>query len=88
MSVKRANLLHTSYCVLSFTGGDPRIPVDSDYHFFRLDNNGYWSHKPGESLATDLDDKGNKIRDARQAVYEPYKFVCFMTTNRETVNIK
>ncbi len=36
-----------------------------DYHWFRLDNNGWWSHKPGSSPATDRH-KGRKISDPRQ----------------------
>ena len=28
---------------------------DTDYHFYRQDKNGFWSHKPGRTNATNLD---------------------------------
>ena len=34
---------------------------DTDYHFYRQDNNGYWSHKPGRTDITNKDAKGNLI---------------------------
>ena len=40
---------------------------DPDYHFYRLDSNGYWSHKPGETEATTLDGKKNKIWNPEEA---------------------
>lgn len=38
-----------------------------DYHFYRQDNNGYWSHKPGARNATNLDESGRRIKDPRFA---------------------
>ncbi|XP_078383838.1 uncharacterized protein LOC144666315 [Oculina patagonica] len=53
-----------------------------DYHWYRLDDNGLWSHKPGGTSATNLDGKGNLISDPRKAANNPYgidyKFVSFM----------
>lgn len=37
--------------------------VSGDYHWFRRDNDGMWSHKPGGTAATNLDDCGNVIAD-------------------------
>ena len=34
---------------------------DTDYHFWRLDLNGKWSHKPGATEATDKDSNGKII---------------------------
>jgi len=70
--------------------GDPNNPYDRDYHWYRLDDNGFWSHKPGRTHATDRDGRGNRIRDPRTAAngFIPYKFVCFMTLNRFTVNVR
>jgi len=52
-----------------------------DYHFYRQDNNGYWSHKPGRTEATNLDASGNKIKNPLLADrnYESYKYTkpCF-----------
>jgi hypothetical protein len=41
--------------------------TDPDYHFYRLDNSGYWSHKPGATSATMLDGKKQMIRNPKQA---------------------
>ena len=73
-----------------FTGTDPTLPFDQDYHFYRLDNNGHWSHKPGQHPVTDRDGNGDRITDPREADQSPipYEFVCFMTTDRNTVTIK
>ncbi|KAL9958426.1 hypothetical protein ACROYT_G035438 [Oculina patagonica] len=73
-----------------YNGTDKSLPFDQDYHFYRLDNNGHWSHKPGENPATDRDGNGDRIVDPRTAVQAPipYEFVCFMTTNKKTVNIR
>ena len=40
---------------------------DTDYHFYRHDSNGYWSHKPGRSKAVDIDAKNNKIKNPIKA---------------------
>lgn len=40
---------------------------DEDYHFYRQDSSGYWSHKPGRSEATDVDASGNKIKNPATA---------------------
>lgn len=32
-----------------------------DYHWYRLDDNGTWSHKPGNTNATNVDASGNPI---------------------------
>ena len=80
----------TEYGVIFFSTGDADNPYDRDYHWYRLDDNGFWSHKPGRTHATDRDGEGNRIRDPRMAVngFIPYKFVCFMTVNRFSVNIR
>ena len=53
-----------------------------DYHFYRLDDNGLWSQKLGQTAATNHDGDGNLISDPRTAVNLPfgpdYKFVSFM----------
>jgi hypothetical protein len=36
---------------------DPAI----DYHWYRQDDDGFWSHKPGNSPATNVDASGNSI---------------------------
>lgn len=45
------------------------IVVDpkEDYHFFRQDTNGYWSHKPGGTAVTNKDSSGRPIYDPQLA---------------------
>jgi hypothetical protein len=38
-----------------------------DYHWYRQDSNGLWSHKPGNTLATDVDASGQLISDPEMA---------------------
>ena len=52
--------------------------MGGDFHWYRLDNNGTWSHKPGQTGATNLDDASRTITDPRTADTGVYKFVCFM----------
>ena len=35
----------------------------TDYHFYRQDSNGYWSHKPGSTEVTNLDASNKIIRN-------------------------
>ncbi len=47
-----------------------------DFHWYRLDRNGRWSHKPGGTQATNLDNSGNIITDPRTADRGPYTVFC------------
>ena len=38
-----------------------------DYHFYRLDSNMLWSHKPGKTPVRNTDNSGNRIVDPRLA---------------------
>ena len=40
---------------------------DQDYHFYRQDCNGSWSHKPGTNEATNKDASGNAITNPENA---------------------
>ena len=40
---------------------------DPDYHFYREDNIGEWSHKPGGNVATNKDASNNLIKDPQKA---------------------
>lgn len=48
----------------------------NDYHWYRQDENGRWSHKPDQGLATDKDSKGNPIDDPEEANRGPYTVFC------------
>lgn len=39
------------------------VDPDEDYHFYRQDSNGYWSHKPGSLKVTNKDASGRLIYD-------------------------
>ena len=56
-----------------------------DFHWYRLDDNGTWSHKPGQGRATNLDDAKYVINDPREADTGVYKFVCFLTADEDVV---
>lgn len=43
------------------------VDADEDYHFYRQDSNGMWSHKPGGTAVTNLDAAGNEIYDPQIA---------------------
>lgn len=50
-----------------------------DYHWYRKGPNGRWSHKPGHTPATLLDNSGNIITDPRTCDRGPYiNFCTFM----------
>lgn len=46
------------------------VGPDKDYHFVRQDTNGFWSHKPGEEPATNLDAAGNVIQNPETADWD------------------
>jgi hypothetical protein len=54
---------------------------DHDYHFYRQDNNKYWSHKPGLTNVTNLDASSKKISNPltanRKYTYYNYDTPCF-----------
>jgi hypothetical protein len=43
------------------------VDEDEDYHFYRQDSNGYWSHKPGATDVTHLDATNSPIYDPQLA---------------------
>ncbi len=49
---------------------------DHDFHWYRQDRDGRWSHKPGGGPATNLDSSGRPIVDPRTADRGPYQVFC------------
>ncbi len=47
-----------------------------DYHWYRLDSNAMWSHKPGQTPATNLDNGGKLISDPRTCNRGVYTNFC------------
>ncbi len=56
--------------VTGYVGSTP------DYHWYRLDSNGTWSHKPGGGTARNTDESGNPITDPRTANRGGYANFC------------
>lgn len=52
------------------------IPDGSDYHFYRQDASGLWSHKNGGNVARNTDDSGNIIYDPEKADRGRYSILC------------
>ncbi|MBK8820334.1 MAG: hypothetical protein IPN49_15040 [Saprospiraceae bacterium] len=60
-----------------------------DYHWYRKGQNGRWSHKPGSTMATLLDNAGNIILDPRLANRGMYtQFCTFMQVIHGHTKIK
>jgi hypothetical protein len=47
-----------------------------DFHWYRKGRNGYWTHKPGGTPVTNLDNSGALIADPRTADRGPYTDFC------------
>lgn len=69
------------------------IDPDEDYHFYRQDSNGMWSHKPGGTKVTNRDSTGRPIynpelasRDSGRLNYE--KFCAYMCVPRKRGTVK
>lgn len=60
-----------------------------DYHWYRKGRNGYWSHKPGSTAVTNLDNSSVTIPDPRTADRGPYTSFCtFMVVMHGHIKIK
>ena len=77
---------------------DPLTPAEAvddtldeaqqDYHWYRLDDTGYWSHKPGSTPATNLDKSGAMIVDPEAADRGRYtEFCTYFCVDRKLVEI-
>ncbi len=54
----------------------------NDYHWYRQDDCGCWSHKPGQTAACNTDNSGQPIVDPKSADRGPYTDFCtYMVTN-------
>lgn len=62
---------HVAALVVSTT-----TPGFSDYHWYRRDSNGMWSHKPGRTAAKNTDNSGRPIVDPRKCDRGPYNEFC------------
>ncbi len=59
-----------------------------DYHWYRKGKDGCWSHKPGQTAVTNLDNSGNTIADPRNADRGGYTDFCtFMVVKHGHIKI-
>lgn len=64
------------------------ISPDWDYHWYRKDLDGKWSHKMGWTEATNLDNNNNIIDDPRTCARGSYTDFCgFFCVNKQNVQI-
>ena len=59
-----------------------------DYHWYRQDNVGCWSHKPGQTAARNTDNSGNPILDPRTCDRGPYTDFCTYMITGSWVRIR
>jgi hypothetical protein len=59
-----------------------------DFHWYRQDSNGCWSHKPGQTAARNTDNKGAPITDPKTCDRGPYTDFCSFMITKSTVKIK
>jgi hypothetical protein len=63
--------------ILNFMSGAALVVAPGrDYHWYRLNEDGTWSHKPGSGSATNRDNSGNIITDPRTANRGIYTDFC------------
>ena len=59
----------------------------NDYHWYRQDKVGCWSHKPGRTAARNTDNSGNPISDPKTCNRGPYTDFCTYMITKTTVHI-
>jgi hypothetical protein len=65
------------------------IAPGSDFHWYRKGRNGYWTHKPGSTPVTNVDNSGAAISDPRTADRGFYTVFCtFMVVMHGHIKIK
>ncbi len=58
-----------------------------DYHWYRQDDNGCWSHKPGQTAVRNVDNSGTRITDPNTCDRGPYTDFCTYMVTQRTVTI-
>lgn len=57
---------------------------NTDYHWYRQDDVGCWSHKPGQTAVRNVDNSGKKIKDPKTCDRGPYSVFCsYMITDKK-----
>jgi hypothetical protein len=59
-----------------------------NFHWIRLDSNGLWSHKPGGTKISNIDNLGNYIKDSSKQDFSPWSEFCgYFSTVPSKINI-
>lgn len=68
-------------CIPGFYKVFLALDPGNDYHWWKMDSDGYWSHKPGSTNVTNLDASqkriGNPLTSNRKFVHRNYYKPCF-----------
>jgi len=87
-------------CLIDSPGADNKCPEEGhlvalvvapgfDFHWYRKGRNGRWTHKPGGTPATNLDNSGVLIPDPRTADRGPYTDFCtFMIVRHGHIKLR
>ena len=49
---------------------------NTNFHWVRLDSNGFWSHKAGGTPVKNVDNTGSKITDPSKSDFSPWTQFC------------
>ena len=63
MSSFNNNCINSFHKIFLVYSSGEKLGEGNDYHFYRQDNNGYWSHKPGSTNVTNKDASNNLIKN-------------------------
>ena len=90
---------YTEKCPLGYNKGylaidDGSLTNDTDYHFYRLDSSGLWSHKPGSTSVSTKNSNGKSIiaphkskRESNSHIYnKSCGYFCFDPTRSNISN--
>jgi hypothetical protein len=65
----------------------PKSPF-IDFHWYRLQKEGFWGHKPGSTAARNIDNKGKVIKDPENCDRGPYTIFCGYFYTAKSMNVK
>ncbi|WP_372784564.1 hypothetical protein [Phenylobacterium sp.] len=61
---------------------------NADYHWYRQDKVGCWSHKPGQTAVRNVDNAGHAITDPKTCDRGPYTVFCTYMITKKGVHIR
>jgi hypothetical protein len=75
----RRRVTYTDMCPAGTSKVALVVDPSADYHWYRQDSNGWWSHKPGSTNVTNRDAAGSKIWDPALAArdYKTLDYTAF-----------